>query len=197
MPTFDLPGFRIAKYGQSLGTITYSDHTSAGEGMSANLELKFAEGRLYAEGRLAEYLKMATGGTISVGVKYIPSEAQILMYGATESTRQIGELSNSISGLKFSSKDSPNYVGISFYAPDRIDGEQKYSCVFVPKVLFGPPSYVYQTKGESITFQTPTTTGEFLPDELTGELIIETAIADTIDDAVEWCKLVLGESDDL
>lgn len=191
MPTFDLRGIRVGKYNNTSGAISYSDHVSVGDAMACNLELKFAEGRLYAEGKLAEYLKQAIGGSLSVGTKYIPDAAQSLMYGATEKTRTVN--TKQIAGLQFSSKDAANYVGVAFYAPDRIDGVQKYTCVFVSKALFGPPAMAFKTKGENIEFQTPTTTGEFLPDDSTGELLIETAVADSMEDAVAWCKLVLGE----
>lgn len=192
MPTFDLRGIRVGKYKNTSGAISYSDHVSVGDAMACNLELKFAEGRLYAEGKLAEYLKQAIGGSLSVGTKYIPDAAQSLMYGATEKTRTVN--TKQIAGLQFSSKDVANYVGVAFYAPDRIDGVQKYTCVFVSKALFGPPAMAFKTKGQNIEFQTPTTTGEFLPDDSTGELLIETAVADSMEDAVAWCKLVLGEA---
>lgn len=191
MPAFDLRGIRIGKYAENSGVVTYSEQTSAGDAMNANLELRFAEGRLYAESKLAEYIKLAIGGTISIGVKYIPNKAQALMFGAVENKRTID--TKQVSGLQFTTKDVANYVGIAFYAPDMIDTVQKFTCVFVPKALFGPPSLVFQTKNESITFQTPTTTGEFLPDDTTGELLIESAVVDDAETAIAWCKAVLGE----
>ena len=66
MPSFDLRGIRAGKYKNTSGTVTYTEPTDVGDAMSAQLELKFAEGRLYAESKLAEYIKLATGGTISL-----------------------------------------------------------------------------------------------------------------------------------
>ena len=85
MPSFDLRGIKVAKYVNTSGTITYTDAQKLGDAMNVTLELKFAEGRLYAESTLSEYLKLATGGTISIGVKYIPDEVQELIFGAPES----------------------------------------------------------------------------------------------------------------
>lgn len=192
MPSFDLRGIRVAKYSVSDNNVTYSEPALLGDAMNCNLELRFAEGRLYAESKLAEYMKLATGGTISIGVKYIPNAVQQMLYGATEKTRTVS--TKSVKGLNFSTKDIANYVGAAFYAPDKIDGATKYTCVFVAKTLFGPPSMVYQTKGESITFNTPTTTGEFLGDDTEEENLIETAVCDTEADAIAWTKLVLGEA---
>ena len=186
MPSFDLRGIRAGKYKNTSGTVSYESPTEVGDAMSANLELRFAEGRLYAESKLAEYIKLATGGTISLAVKYIKKAAQVMFYGCSTETSK--------DNLKFSAKDIANYVGVGFYAPDKIDGVTKYTCVWVPKVLFGPPSLAYQTKGENIQFNTPTTTGEFLADDSTSELLLETETVDSAEAAVTWIKGKLGES---
>ena len=190
MPSFDLRGIKVAKYVNTSGVITYTDAQKLGDAMNVTLELKFAEGRLYAESTLSEYLKLATGGTISIGVKYIPDEVQELIFGAATSSRTV-ETDTSITGLKFSAKDIADYVGVAFYAPDKIDGVTKYTCVMVRKTLFGPPSMNFQTKGENITFNTPTTTGEFLADDSPAQILLETGIADTEAAAIAWVDEVL------
>lgn len=192
MPTFDMRYIQAAKYNYDAktGKVSYTDKTKVGDAMEANLELKFAEGRLYAEGRLAEYIKQAVGGSLSIGTKYILLEAQKLLYGAQENTRTVG--SKSVKGLRFSAKDAANYVGISLYAPDMIDGVAKLTTVFVSKSMFGPPAMGFKTKGQNLEFKTPTTTGEFLADDSTDEVLIETATVDTIEEAKAWCDSVLG-----
>lgn len=186
MPSFDLRGIRAGKYKNTAGTISYENPTDVGDAMSAQLDLRFAEGRLYAESKLAEYIKLATGGTISLAVKYIKKAAQAMLYGCTTDTSK--------ENIKFSAKDVANYVGVGFYAPDKVDGVTKYTCVWVPKALFGPPSMAYQTKGENIQFNTPTTTGEFLADDSENELLLETETVDSAADAITWIKGKLGET---
>ena len=97
MPAFDLRYIKIGKYKNTSGTISYSDVTTIGDAMDVNLQFKYAEGRLYAEGVLAEYLKLITGGTMSVATKYIPAEAQKMMFGAKAS-------SITVSGLELAEK---------------------------------------------------------------------------------------------
>ena len=109
-----------------------------------------------------------------------------MMYGATADSSK--------DNVKFSAKDVANYVGVGLYAPDKVDGVTKYTCMWVPKALFGPPSFAYQTKGESIQFNTPTTTGEFLPDDTSNELLLESETVETAEEAVAWIKGKLGES---
>ena len=191
MPTFDFKGIRCAKYSKNESGVQYSEPTRVGDAMNCSLELRFAEGRLYAESALAEYLKKATGGTVSIGVKYIPQPAQKLMYDAKDSPRSVSK--KSTVGLKFGKKTTGQYVGVSFYAPDMIDSVEKFTCVFIPKVLFGPPSLAFQTLNDAITFQTPTTTGEFLAADNEDGDMLEVAVCDTEDEAIAWTKLVLGE----
>lgn len=193
MPTFDLRGIKIGKYTNTDGTITYDTPISMGDAISVELNLTAAEGRLYAESRLAEYKKLITGGTASVGVKYITDAAQKLLFGMSENTRNVGANASQKS-LKATAKDIAKYVGMGFYAPDAIDGTDKYTAVFVYKVLFGAPGYVYATKGDSITFQTPTTTGEFLADDSEDKNIMEIATLASESDAVAWINKCFGAS---
>ena len=186
MPSFDLRGIRAGKYKNTAGTVSYENPTDVGDEMSAQLDLRFEECRLYAESTLAEYIKLETGGTISLAVKYIKKAAQAMLYGCTTDTSK--------ENIKFSAKAVANYVGVGFYAPDKVDGVTKYTCVWVPKALFGPPSMAYQTKGENIQFNTPTTTGEFLADDSENELLLETETVDSAADAVTWIKGKLGET---
>lgn len=194
MPQFDLRGIKVAKYVNTNGTITYTDAQAMGDAMTANLEMRFAEGRLYAESTLAEYMRKATGGTISVGVKYIKNAAQKLMFGSTEKTRSVtvSGSSTSVTGLVLGAKSTGSYVGIAFYAPDMVDGVEKYTCVFARKALFGPPSMTLQTAGESIQFNTPVTSGEFLADDSSNQDMLEVAICDSEAAAIAWVTAVLA-----
>lgn len=195
MPQFDLRGIKVAKYVNTAGTITYTDAQTVGDAMNVNLELRFAEGRLYAESTLAEFMRKVVGGTISIGVKYIPTSAQKLMYGCTDKNRNVTVSTGStvtVSGLLIGGADVPKYVGVAFYAPDMVDGVEKFCCVKVAKALFGQPSLALQTAGENITFATPTTSGEFLADDSTSKALLEVATCDTEAAAKAWVTTVLA-----
>ena len=188
MPAFDLRYLQVAEYKKKTtgeGT-EYGTPVSMGDAMTVALEMRFAEGRIYAESSLAEYMKKATGGTASAGVKYIPLAAQKLLFRAYEMQRTVSN--TPVKSLTFGKPSTGRYVGWSFYAPDMIDGVEAFTAVFVHKALFGPPQKNYQTLGDNITFQTPTTTGEFLIDDL-GHLL-EVATLDSEADAKAWCDEV-------
>ena len=52
MPQFDLRNIKAAKYVNTQGTVTYTSATKVGDAMTANLELRNAEGRLFATMRV-------------------------------------------------------------------------------------------------------------------------------------------------
>lgn len=192
MPSFNLKGIKIGQYINTSGVISYNNQMSVGDAMAADISMNFAEGKLYAEGGLAEYLRKATGGNISIGVKYIPAAAQKILFGKTDKSRTVGEAT--VTGLLTKLTDVPNYVGIAFYADDQIDGATKYTCVYAYKALFGEPAMKFETYKDSLTFQTPTTTGVIMPDDSTAKNIIETATVDSEATAQAWVDLVLGIS---
>ena len=194
MPAFDLRYIKIGKYKNTSGTISYSDVTTIGDAMDVNLQFKYAEGRLYAEGVLAEYMKLITGGTISIAVKYIRAEAQKAMFGAKDTSITGAGITPATTGRAYTGAAEPTAVGCAFYAPDMIDGALKYTCVFIRRVIFGLPAMVYKTKGDSLTFQTPTTTGEFMADHSATQNLVDVVTVDTVENAKKWVDGALGGS---
>ena len=199
MPQFGLRNIYAAKYVNTSGTITYTNPQHVGDAMTANLELRYAEGRLYAEDALAEYMRKAVGGTISIGVKYIKLAAQQLMFGMKTKNRSItyqpvGSTATATATAQstvLGGNDEGVYVGVAFYAPDMVDGVKKYTCVFIKKCLFGPPSMSLQTAGESIQFNTPVTSGEFLADDSATQDLFEIAVVADENAAIAWVTAAL------
>lgn len=191
MPSFDLRYIQCAPYQCTDKNVTYGAKQKVGDAMSVDITLTFAEGRLYAEGKLSEFMKEVTGGTISMAVKDILKEAQKTMFGVKDKQRTISE--QPVSGLVYSAKDTASYVGISFYCKDMVDNVAKFTCILIIKSLFGPPAMSKQTKGQNITFSTPTTTGEFLPSDADAQELFELATVDSEDEAIAWCDAVLQD----
>ncbi|MBR4472516.1 MAG: hypothetical protein IKS55_02655 [Oscillospiraceae bacterium] len=191
MPKFDLRYIQIATYVNTSGTITYANKTTIGDAMGVDITYKHAEGRVFAEGVQAEFIKKLIGGSISIAEKYIPTAAHKLMFGSRDGSRTVNT-NVTVAGLKLGGNDSPKYVGVSFYAPCMIDGVEKFYCMFIRRALFGPPNMSVKTMGETINFDTPTVTGEFLADNSTNLEIVEDGIATSVADAKAWCDAVLA-----
>ena len=189
MPYIGLRGMKVGKYVNTKGTDSYTDVTEVGDAISANMELTIAEGVLWAEDGRAEVMRKATGGNVTIGVKYIKDPAKKLMYGVEEKTRTVSN--NQVKSLVTTAKQQGNYVGLGCYAPDVIDGVEKFTAFFVKKAKFSQPSVSLQTADDSITFGTPSTTGTFLPDDSTDRAIMEAVTVDTEAAAVAWIAAVL------
>ena len=195
MAKYDLRYIQCAKYNNNNGVISFTDKQKVGDAMTVNIELRFAEGRLYAESVLAEFIRKCTGGTISMGVKYILQAAQKLMFGMSERSRSVtpaGGTATEVTSLVTKRNTVGQYVGVSFYTPALYEGVEKYDCVFIGKCMFGEPSESTQTAGENIQFQTPVTNGEFLADDSEEGQIKEAVTVDTEAMARAWCDAVLS-----
>lgn len=194
MPAFDLRYIQAAKYVNNNGTISHTDKTKVGDAMKVNLSLRFAEGRTYAEGSLAEYMRKATGGSISIAVKYLSLSVQRFLYGAQSYTVNVGGSSatKNVDGIVYTGNDVTPYVAVSFYAPTLIDSVEKYTCVLIHRTLFGPPDMDFETTSDNINFATPTTSGEFLRDNSGARNLLSVAICDSHDEAKAWCDAVLA-----
>lgn len=195
MPTYGLRGATVYPYTNNNGTVTYGTGIAAGCAISANLELNFSEARLYACDNLAEYLREVIGGTITFNAKLFPVAAQTAMFGTTTKTRSItvGSTAVTATSVVTGGDDAPTYVGFSAYGPDQVDGVKKWTAFFVRKVKFSAPSMNMATKSDSITFQTPTTTGEFLQDDTAARTLLEVATLDSEAAAQAWIAAVAAE----
>lgn len=196
---YDLRGIRAGKYAYAsdTGKITYTDTFDVGNAMTAALELKYAEGRLYAESALRRYKKKLTGGSISIAVEALALDVQQKLFGADSVETAVG--TGTVKGIGYNANNAGDYVGIGFYAPaDSSEGADNFIAVFAAKALFAPPSMSYQTAGESINWVTPTTTGEFLspdPDaDGNSPMMLEQAECASEAEAKAWIKKKLGES---
>ena len=129
------------------GNETYGKPVRLGKAISADLSVELNEATLYADDGLAEAVKEFKSGTISLGVDDIGSEAAAALVGATVDKNGV-----LVSGLE----DSSKYVAIGFRAK-KANGKYRYYWLY--RVLFGVPATNLSTKGDSITFNTPTIEG--------------------------------------
>lgn len=188
-------------YDATTGKITYANPGVMGAGITAACELRFAEGRLYASGALKRYRKKLTGGSLSFAVESLSLAVQKSLYKAADDATEIASgaevTPKTINGIGYGEDTRGRYIGISTYMPaDSDDDTDACICLFVRKSMLGPPAMNYNTASDSITWSTPTTTGEFLtPDHLDGvkaPLMLSIAETDNEDDALAWCKAKLG-----
>lgn len=129
------------------GDETYATPVMLAKAISAELTVELAEATLYADDGAADIIKEFKNGKLSLGVDDIGRTAAEELTGATADENGV---------LISASEDGGNPVAIGFRAK-KANGKYRYFWLY--RVKFGVPNTNLQTKGDSISFQTPTIEG--------------------------------------
>lgn len=132
------------------GEEIYGTPTQLAKAISAELSVELAEATLYADDGAAEIVKEFKNGTISLGVDDIGSTTAAALTGVTVDKNNV---------VVSNSEDGGDPVAVSFRAK-KSNGKYKYYWLY--RVKFGIPATNLATKGDSITFSTPTIEGTVL-----------------------------------
>jgi len=132
------------------GEEIYGTPTQLAKAISAELSVELAEATLYADDGAAEIVKEFKNGTISLGVDDIGSTTAAALTGVTVDKNNV---------VVSNSEDGGDPVVVGFRAK-KSNGKYKYYWLY--RVKFGIPATNLATKGDSITFSTPTIEGTVL-----------------------------------
>lgn len=126
---------------------TYGTPTILAKAINADLSVELAEATLWANDGAATILKEFKGGKLSLGVDDIGRAAAEELTGAKADQNGV---------LISASEDGGKPVAIGFRAK-KANGKYRYFWLY--RVKFGLPNTNLATKGENITFSTPTIEG--------------------------------------
>ena len=114
------------------------------------MTVELAEGELYADDALSEKVSEFKSGKLSLGVDDIGTATAAALTGVSVDSNNV---------VVSASEDGGNPVAIGFRAK-KSNGKYKYYWLY--RVKFGVPATNLATKGDSITFSTPTIEGTVL-----------------------------------
>jgi phi13 family phage major tail protein len=129
------------------GDETYATPVALAKAIKADLSVELAEATLYADDAAAEVVKEFKQGKLTLGVDDIGVAAAQALTGATVDDNNV---------LVSASEDGGSPVAIGFRAK-KSNGKYRYFWLY--RVIFGVPATNLATKGDSITFSTPTIEG--------------------------------------
>lgn len=129
---------------------TYGTPKAMAGAISVNLTKNVAEASLSADNRIYYNNKSFSGGTIDVNVADIEDDALKDIFGATKDSK---------GGIAFASEDMPKPCALGYRA---LKANGKYRYQWLLRVQFAPPGENVETKGESITYTTPTVNGTIM-----------------------------------
>ena len=132
------------------GNETYATPVQMAKAMTADLSVELAEATLYADDGASEIVKEFKNGTLSLGVDDIGAATASDLTGATIDANGV---------VVSASEDGGDPVAVGFRAK-KSNGKYKYYWLY--RVKFGIPATNLATKGDSITFSTPTIEGTIL-----------------------------------
>lgn len=139
---------------------------------------------LYADDTLAESAEEKTE-TLAINTDTVPIALCGRLFGATYTIGGSGTPATVV----FKSDDVSPFLGFGFIAGEVNSGVNSYKVIVYNKVQFDLPTNEYTTKGESITFNTPTINATAYPDD---DGIIKTEYQyDDAQDAVDKLKEIL------
>lgn len=132
------------------GDETYGTPAVLAKAISAELSVELAEATLYADDGASEVVKEFKNGTLSLNVDDL---------GASVAAKLTGAQVDSNGVLISASEDGGDPVAIGFRAK-RSNG--KYTYFWLYRVKFGVPGAELNTKGDDVSFATPTIEGTIL-----------------------------------
>jgi phi13 family phage major tail protein len=132
------------------GDETYATPVSLAKAMSAELSIDINEATLYADDGAAEVVKEFKSGTLSLGIDNI---------GAAVASDLTGSQIDDNKVLVSQSENGGQPVAIGFRAKK---SNGKYRLFWLYRVIFGIPSTNLSTKGDNITFSTPSIEGTII-----------------------------------
>lgn len=148
MATIGLDRLYYAKITENQnGEETYGTPEMLAKAITADLSVEIAEATLYADDGAAEIVKEFKSGKLTLGVDDIGVKAAEDLTGAKIDDNGV---------LVSSSEDGGAPVAIGFRAK-KANGKYRYFWLY--RVKFGIPSTNLATKGDNITFSTPTIEG--------------------------------------
>ena len=118
--------------------------------MTADLSVELAEATLYADDGASEIVKEFKSGTLSLGVDDLGGSVASDLTGAVIDNNGV---------VISTAEDGGTPVAVGFRAK-KSNGKYRYFWLY--RVKFGIPATALATKGDSITFSTPTIEGTIL-----------------------------------
>ena len=177
-------GLRKPMIGKRTAAGSYEAPSALGKAVAMDITPNFAEATLYGDDGQAEYIKEFTDADVTLGTSTIPLNMYQTMFGHAIDTEK--------KSVTYGKDDENGYVGVGIVAPNIVDDNRSFDAMFLPKVKFSDPSDSFETRGDNITFKTPSISGKASAED--SGVWKETASFTTEAAAVAWISEKFGVS---
>ena len=138
----------IAAYREADGKASYSGGIRFGKAIKLEIDPQYEDMSDYEDINETDEAQEISYADVSLNTDEIPEEAEYMMFGHETTSGEV------ISG----EKDRSGYVGVGARIRGVKGGHRKYVAIWMHKAKFTDGSQAHETKGESISYQTPTVT---------------------------------------
>ena len=173
---------------ESSTTYSYGTGKVAAKAIKVDTKLTVADEPLYADDGVSERAREFIDGTMVFTPDDLSPEVKADWLGNDISEETIGE--ETVEVLTSSTEDTPGYFGFGFYVPKIVNKVRMYRAIIYTKVQFGEPDESMETKGQKITWQTPSIEGKMMR-RIDGKWKMEITVS-SIATAVAWLKSKLN-----
>ena len=163
------------------GTPSYNGAHKPAKAISCQVSITNNDAKLFADDGLAESDTSFASGTVTAGIDEDDDVTSATLLGHTIS--QNGEMIRN-------ANDVAPYVGWGRVIRKMVNGVQKFKVEFLYKVKFSEPSQDDNTKGENLSFSTPTLQG--IVSTLANGDWSKTETFDTLNEAITFLESLLG-----
>ena len=142
--------------------VSYSDGLVMSYAIKTDLSIEINDAKLYGDDRIIESIKEFKSGKLTLNGDHLEYEVLALILGHKVEKITPGN------GTKLTAKgdDDGKPVGVGFYSTTVKNGKRRFRAIWLHKVKFGIPNESLETKGDNITFQTPSIEGTISTDIL-------------------------------
>ena len=139
----------VAAYNKQTGQ--YSGGFVFGKAISVDITPNYVEGSLYADDEQAEYEKSFQNASVTLGTSTFPLQAASTVYGHT--------IDNATGKVLYKTTDESNNVGLGWTTVEVVNGVRSFIGFILTCVKFSEGQETFTTKGDNITFATPSQSG--------------------------------------
>lgn len=148
-----------------------------GKAIRADASINTSDARLYADDGLAEEVLEFVDGTLTVETDDIEDDVQAELLG-NEVDEETGDIISH-------TDDTPTYTRTGYVSRRYKGGKSQYKGILLMRVKYSIPNQTDNTKGQTITFSTPTLSGTISRDK-DGRWRKMSKWFETAEEAVEW-----------
>ena len=167
----------IAVYSEENGKAVYSGGIRFGKAIKIEVDPQYEDISDYRDINDTEEDEEFSYADITLDTDEVPEEAEPMMFG-----RETDGISRE--------SDCPGYVGVGVRTKHIKNGRIRYLAIWIHKTKFKEGSSSHETKGDSVSYQTPSTSGKAVPD-VEGKWRTKRTF-ETAEEADHWIDTIAG-----